>query len=82
MQDKSGPVVLVHTVGVKELRGFAQLMADGKWSPRGSIIRHLDSKGVTNEVSLPLGEHSFETEQAAAEYGLNAAMVFSESMPI
>lgn len=82
MQEELKPLVLTHVVGKKELRGFAQLMGDGKWSPRGSVVRHLDASGETHDTPLPLGEVTFDTEKEAATYGFNAAMAFSESKPI
>ncbi len=82
MQEDAKPLVLTHVAGKKELRGFAQLMGDGKWSPRGSVVRHLDALGESHETPLPLGEVTFDTEEEAAKYGFNAAMTFSESKPI
>ncbi|MDM0029825.1 hypothetical protein [Variovorax saccharolyticus] len=65
-----------------ELRGFAQLMADGRWAPRASVVEHRDSEGLTIDSVLPLTDApTFPTENEAANYGMSRAIAFADVPP-
>ena len=77
MREESKPVVLMRLDGKKELRGFAQFRGDGKWLPRAWVIRHLEVEGRIHVTPLSLADEAFDTEDEAALYGFNAAMIYS-----
>ena len=61
-----------------EMRGFAQLMPDGRWAPRASVIEHRNADGLTLDTNLELvNAPTFATENEAAGYGLGRAIAFA-----
>lgn len=79
-KDASVPDQKKFFYGQFQLQGFGQLMADGTWSAYCVITEHL---GSHSDAQKRLMSGSFETEEEAAEAGLDLGKKwFEENYPL